>query len=79
MEKYGRARHTTDDNIIWRMRSVFWITKATSIYSEYLIIIAFHVNIRYAKTPQSYVIRTLPILSLGFNPSINAPTSIKFY
>ena len=29
MEKYGRARQATDDNIIWRMRFTSWITKVT--------------------------------------------------
>jgi hypothetical protein len=28
LEKYGRARHATDDNIIWSMRVACWITKA---------------------------------------------------
>ena len=28
MEKYGRARQATDNNIIRRMRFLYWITKA---------------------------------------------------
>jgi hypothetical protein len=41
VEKYGRARQATDDNIIQRMRFACWITKATDTHSEYLILIAF--------------------------------------
>jgi len=36
----GTAREATDDNI-WRRRSAFWIPKATDIYSECVILIAF--------------------------------------
>jgi hypothetical protein len=31
----------TDDNIIWRMRFVLWISKATDTPSEYVILITF--------------------------------------
>ena len=41
MEKYGTARQTTDDNIIWRMRFACWITKTTDTHSEYVILIVF--------------------------------------
>jgi hypothetical protein len=41
VEKYGRARQATDDNIIRRMRFACWITKATDTHSEYIILIAF--------------------------------------
>jgi hypothetical protein len=37
----GRARQATDDNIIWHMHVVSWITKATDPHSEYVILIAF--------------------------------------
>ena len=40
MEKYGRVRRTTDDNIIWSMSVASWITKATDTHSEYVIIIS---------------------------------------
>jgi hypothetical protein len=39
VEKYGRARQATDDNIIRRMRFVCWINKATDTHSEYVILI----------------------------------------
>ena len=41
MEKYGTARQTTDDSIIWRMRFLYCINKATDTHSEYVIFIAF--------------------------------------
>jgi hypothetical protein len=41
VEKYGRARQATDDNITRRMRFACWITKATNTHSEYVILIAF--------------------------------------
>jgi hypothetical protein len=39
VEKYGRARQDTDDNIIQRMRFACWVTKATDTHSEYVILI----------------------------------------
>ena len=39
MKKYGRARQATDDNVIWRMCVLYWITKATDTHSEYVILI----------------------------------------
>jgi hypothetical protein len=41
VEKYGRARQDTDDNIIRRMRFACWISKATDTHSENVIRIAF--------------------------------------
>jgi hypothetical protein len=41
VEKYGRARQATDDNIIWRMRFACWITNATHTRSEDVMLIAF--------------------------------------
>ena len=41
MEKYGRARQATDDNIIRRMRFACRITKATDRHAENVINIAF--------------------------------------
>jgi hypothetical protein len=34
VEKYGRARQATDNNIIWRMRFACWITKAIDTHSD---------------------------------------------
>ena len=36
-----RARQATDDNVIWRMRFVRWMTNVTDTHSEHVIIIAF--------------------------------------
>jgi hypothetical protein len=41
VEKFGTARHASDDNILRRMRFACWITKATDAHSEYVILIAF--------------------------------------
>jgi hypothetical protein len=41
VEKYGTARHATDDNIIWLMHFACWKTKASAIHSEYVILIGF--------------------------------------
>jgi hypothetical protein len=41
VEKYVRARQATDDNIIWRIGFLCWVTTATDIHSEYVILIDF--------------------------------------
>ena len=38
VEKYDTAGQTTDNNIIRRMRTACWITKATDTRSEYKIL-----------------------------------------
>jgi hypothetical protein len=35
VEKYGRAGHITDNNIIGRMCITCWVTKATDTHSEH--------------------------------------------
>ena len=40
MEKYGSAKQTTYDNMVWRMRFLSLITKAAEAHSEYGIRIA---------------------------------------
>ena len=39
VEKCGRARQTTDDDIMWRIRFACWRTKATNTHSEYVILL----------------------------------------
>jgi hypothetical protein len=39
--KCGRTGEAADENIILRMRTTCWITKATHTHSEYVILIAF--------------------------------------
>ena len=41
MEEYGTARQATDDNVMWRMRTAYWITKATDTQSENVTVTAF--------------------------------------
>jgi len=41
VEKYGRARHVKDDNIIRRIRIACWIIRTTDTRSKYVILIAF--------------------------------------
>jgi len=41
VEKYSGARQAANDNIVWHMHVVCWITKATDAHSEYVILIAF--------------------------------------
>jgi hypothetical protein len=55
VEKYGRGRQATDDDIIRRMRISCWITKATDTHSEYVILIIFHGNNGYTDAPQYHV------------------------
>ena len=40
MQKYGRARQATDDNIMQRTGFACWITKATDTQAEYVIVLA---------------------------------------
>jgi hypothetical protein len=40
VEKQGKTRWTADENIIQRMRSACWITKATNTHSEHVTLIA---------------------------------------
>ena len=37
VEKYGRAKHVTDENIIKRMRFACWITKDTHTYKYFIL------------------------------------------
>ena len=65
MEKRHRVVQFTDENVIQRMRYACWITTATDTPSEYVIIIAFHGKIHYAKVPQYYVYTFTPSLYLS--------------
>jgi len=53
--KLGRVRQVTDDNIIRRMRFVCWVRKATNTHSEFVILIAFHLQQWPTKTPELYL------------------------
>ena len=41
VEKYSRAGQATNDNIIWRIRIAYLLTKATNTDSESVILITF--------------------------------------
>jgi hypothetical protein len=41
VEKYATAGQATDDSIVRCMRVACWITRATDLHSEYVILIAF--------------------------------------
>ena len=47
---------------IWRIRMVFWITKATNIHSEYVTML-FHGYNGYGNAPQCYITRTVYCVS----------------
>jgi len=66
---------------IWRMRATPWILKVTNTHSEYIILTAFPLQQWFCtNAPQSYVIRTLPILSPLQNvPLIIPRLSAKMY
>ena len=44
----------TLQTIRWRIRILWWVTKATNTHSEYEIILIFHSYIGYMKIPQYY-------------------------
>jgi hypothetical protein len=41
VEKYSRAGQATDGNIIWHMHVTCWISEATYMHPEYVILTAF--------------------------------------
>ena len=80
-KKHDRDRQATDDDIIWRMRSACWITKATDTHipnMQYLLL--FHGHNGYANAPQCYVLRTLPVFFRLFYsvPSMKTKTCLNY-
>jgi hypothetical protein len=47
--------------IIWRLRIACWITKASSTYSDYVILFAFPLQQWLRGAPKHYAIRALPV------------------
>ena len=41
MEMYGTAGQDTFEDIMWHMHFAYWITYATNMHSEFVILIAF--------------------------------------
>ena len=63
VEKYGWARQVTDDNTIQHMHLSCWITKATNIHSEYVILLVFpSATVVTWMHPYFRFICTLPVL-----------------
>jgi hypothetical protein len=55
VEKYGRARQATDDNIIQRMRFACWIIKLLTVARIFLYLLLFRGCSDFATTPPCYV------------------------
>ena len=63
MEKYGRAKQTTHDNIIQYACIAWWIMKSTDTHSVYVILIAFPTATVVMQTHLSVMfLRTLHVL-----------------
>ena len=60
-EKYGTAREAADD-VIWRTRFAFSVTKATHTHSDYVILLFFHGKDAYTTAHPCHVIRMFPVL-----------------
>ena len=65
VEKYCRAGQATDDNIIWRLRTACWITKAINTHSQYVILIIY-----YCLIPLSFSICSFPLYLPFFSLSL---------
>jgi hypothetical protein len=62
VEKYGRPRQATQDNIIWCMHFACWMTQTRiQTHAHHLILIAFNGSNGYVRAPQCYVIHTLSV------------------
>jgi hypothetical protein len=59
VEKYGRARQVTDNNIIRRVRCAYKITKVTNTLR---ILLLLHGNNGYSNAPQSYAKPIVPVV-----------------
>jgi len=73
VEKFGKARQTTDGSIIERMHISFWTTKATDTHSD---LVHFHGNNDYANAPKCFVYTY--IACLDFNV-LNSRQNICFF
>jgi len=52
---------------IWRMRFTCWITKATDIHSEYVMLLLFHGNNCYTNVPTLYAYTYIACLIECYN------------
>ena len=60
MEIYCRAGQATQMTV-WRMRIACWISEATNIHTQVMVILVYHCNNGCTNAPQWNVIRTLPV------------------
>jgi hypothetical protein len=74
MEKYAKARQARDDNIR-RTCNALWVTKATDVHSEYVILF-FHGNNSYANAPERNVCTNIacPVIFVIFCFSLETQT-----
>jgi len=61
VEKYGRVRQATDDNIIGCIHFAYWVTRATDTHLECVILTA-SCNSGFTSIPHYCVIHMLPML-----------------
>jgi hypothetical protein len=75
VERYGRTRHTTDDNIIRHMRVASLTTKARiqTHAQNVCYLLLFHGNNDYAYAPQLYIIRIPLVLFCKLQEGIHLP------
>jgi hypothetical protein len=82
VEKCGRTRQTTDDNIIQRMRFACWVKSATDTHSEYVIFIAFprqHCFRERASMLRLYVLACLFTFSLIYDQVFQAVAFLRVF
>ena len=61
MSRNKYSQKATDDNIIWRMRFTFWISKATNTISEYVTLTALFKATVVTLILYVTFVRTLPL------------------
>ena len=68
---YGTVGQATDDNKIWRMRLVCWITQDAKIHTEYVTLLAFArqkwLRERASKLRYTYIASTVCVLCVTFS------------
>ena len=61
MQKYSRARQATGDSVIQHMRFACWISEATDVQTEYVLLL-FHGDIGCQNVSHWHITRILPVL-----------------
>ena len=67
--KYGRARQTTDSNVIRHMRMACWVTKATDTHSEqcYDILVALPRRQCFRELAPTFIVTFARLVSVDDN------------